>query len=242
MATIIETKQSLISAKDILLNASLPLKTDSYAPVPHKDVIEFTLENLDKANFKVIEEKYSTARDGQQGMGFYNIQTPDPEMCIRLIWHNSYDKTMPLRWAMGANVIVCTNGMVRGEMGAFKRRHTGTVLSDYTENISQYISQAGDRFDALVRDRERMKEIELTKRNCAELVGRMFIEEAVINATQVGIIKREIENPSFNYNSDGSLWQFYNHCTVAFKEAHPRHFLDHHTMLHNFVEREFELV
>jgi hypothetical protein len=228
------------STKDLLIAAQRPKKTKSYSPVPHKDVISTVLESLDRANLKVSSECYSSARDGKQAMGFYNLLgAGDDEMQIRLIWHNSYDKSMPLRCALGGNVIVCTNGVVRGDMGAFKRKHTGTVLTEFKEDISRYIDTAGDLFTKMIREKQRMKEIECTKKTCAELLGRMYVTDNILTATQIGIVKKELEAPTYDYKADGTLWQFYNHNTVALKDQHPMYHLDSHQKLHKFVVNEF---
>lgn len=181
------------------------------------------------------------AREGRQAMGFYEIGADSNEMRIRVGWHNSYDKSMPVRWAIGGHVIICGNGMVYGDMGAFKRKHTGTVLSDYREQAHIHIGQAGEMYTTLGRQKERMKEIEVTKRTASELIGRMFLEEDLITATQIGIIKRELEAPSYDYNAKGSIWELYNHCTVAYREEHPSMFIDRHTKHHDFFVKEFEL-
>jgi hypothetical protein len=44
-----------ISRRD-LLRVPVPKATASYSPVPHKKVIELTLEQLDKAGLKVVSE------------------------------------------------------------------------------------------------------------------------------------------------------------------------------------------
>lgn len=225
-----------------LKKVKLPKATKSYKPVPHIEVINMTLEELEKAGLKVLDASYSSARDGRQARGDYSIGGEnDKEMTIKLSWINSYDKSIPLGWAVGANIIVCSNGMVRGDDGAFRRKHTGTILSEYKENIHLYVNKVGDTFKKLVKDREALKRIDLDKRTISELIGRMFIEEEIVTATQMGIIKREIENPSFNYNADGSAWQLYNHVTVAMKEDHPQHYINRHVKHHDFFMREFDL-
>lgn len=226
-------------AKELLLAAPLPLKTDSYSPLSHQQVINLTLEAIDKANLKVTRELYSSARAGKQAQGSYIIQGDDVEMQIKLQFHNSYDKSMPLRWAVGANIIVCTNGMVAGDIGAIKRKHTGGIVTEFMEEVQLHINTAGDIFERLKRDKERMKNVEITKRTCAELLGRMHVEENIITATQLGIVKKELDFPTFDYKADGTLWQFYNHNTVALKEAHPQHSLDQHMNLHNFITKEY---
>lgn len=230
----------ILTAEDLSLIA-IPQKTKSYTPFPHAEVIAIAKEELDKAGLIIVSERYNLAKEGKQAFGSYLIGNGDPEMNLNLMWHNSYDKTMPLRWAIGANVMVCANGMVRGDIGAFKRRHTGTVLEDYRIAVKKHISAAGEMFGSLVKDREAMKNITITKKTVAELMGRMFIEEAIINATQLGIIKREIESPSFDYKADGTLWQAYNHVTVALKEAHPHSYISTHIRSHKFFTKEFKI-
>lgn len=234
---------SPVTTKSILIATPVPKKTESYSPVPHEKVINMVLESLDKANMKIVSERYLSARNGRQGMGFLDLAGGgDEEMLIKLIWHNSYDKSMPLRAALGSNVIVCGNGMVRGDMGAFKRKHTGTVLTEFEESIKRYIGEAGETFRKLIQDRERMKEIKITKRTCAELIGRMHIENDIITATQVGIMKKELETPTFNYKADGTVWQLYNHATFAMKEDHPQFHLQRHMDVHDFFTKEYQLL
>lgn len=233
---------STLSGKEILLSCPVPAKTDSYSPVPHRVVMETIYEVLDKNNIKVTGERYIAAREGRQGIAYLDIQGGDETMSSKLAWNNSYDKSLTLKAAAGANVFVCGNGMVRGDLGNFKRRHTGSILEEFKTNIVEYIGNIDKQFKQLVIDRERMKEVELTKRVTAELLGRMFIEEGIITNTQLGIIKREIEIPTFDYKADGTLWQLYNHCTFSMKEAHPTLAIQSHIDLHKFVINEFELV
>lgn len=230
---------STATSKQIMLAAKRPAPTKSYSPVAHKDVIDMTMEALDKAGLSVVNEVYKTARDGRQAGGNFMINNGDPEMQIKFGFVNSYDKSIPLGFAVGSNIIVCTNGMVEGDMGRFKRKHTGTILTEFQEDLGMYINKAGEIFETLKKDRERMKEIEITKRTMAELVGRMFVEEDIITATQIGILKREIETPTFDYKADGSLWQFYNHTTCALKESNVQMEYKQHANLHNFIKTTY---
>lgn len=221
--------------KQTLLAAKLPRKTDSYSPVSHKQVIEMTMGTLDKLGLKVVDERYLSACDGRQALGLYQIGGfGDKEMGMQIGWNNSYDKKMTLKWAIGGEVFVCGNGSVCGDIGAFKRKHTGSVLTEYGEIVKRYIGDADMHFSKLLRDKEFMKNITCSKRDSAELVGRMFLEEDIITATQLNVIKRELINPTFDYKADGTLWQLYNHCTVALKDAHPLHHMQQHTDVHKF--------
>jgi Domain of unknown function (DUF932) len=240
MSNLIITDLAL-SPKEQLLTAKLPKKTASYSPVPHKVIVDTILEGLYKANIKILSENYLSGRDGRQAEFQYQLQGGDSEMNIRLIGHNSYDKRLPLRVALGGHVIVCKNGMVVGDMGTFKRKHTGNILEEFKEDMGFHIAKAGETFERMRRDRERMKEIEITKRVTSELMGRLFIEEGIVTSTQLSIIKREIENPSFDYGVEGSLWNAYNAVTVSLKDAVPAQNMKQHIQLHDFIQKEYSI-
>jgi Domain of unknown function (DUF932) len=235
-------KVNSITTREDLFRVRVPEATESYAPVPHRKVVELTMEELDKAGFKVLSEEFYVGRNGLQARGNFQLKTKDKDMHINLAWINSYDKTIPLGWAVGGHVIVCGNGMIVGDMGRFKRRHTGTVLTEYQEAVRTHIGEAGKTFDDIIKQRRQLKNIEIGKRERAELIGRMFIEEKVLTATQLGIIQKEIENPSFgDYGAPGSVWELYNHSTVGMKADHPSLYLDHHIRFHKFFQKEFNL-
>lgn len=230
------------SAKQILLAATTPPSTKSYSPVSHKNVMDFTLEQIDRAGLKLTEERYTANKDGMIGMGFYQIKGfGDAEMGMELAWQNSLDKSLSLKWAIGGRVFICANGMVRGDIGTFKRKHTGSILDEYADAVKRYVGDAEMHFAKLLADKDFMKSITVSERKTAEMLGRMFIEKDILNATQLNIVKRELIKPTYDYKADGTLWQLYNHCTVALKEAHPLHHMNQHTDLHEFVTNEYKI-
>jgi hypothetical protein len=237
MKTAVLTKEC---TKSFLINVKIPEKTDSYSPVSHKNIIDFTMEQTDKCGLEVIGQRYTQAKEGRQANGFFHLKgIGDAEMGLELAWQNSYDKSIGLKWAIGGKVFICSNGMFQGDIGMFQRKHTGDALNEYSEAVRMYVSQAGDIFQKMVNEKERMKEIEITKRTSAELIGRMFLEEDIITSTQLNIIKREMEAPSFDYKIKDTVWNLYNNCTVALKEAHPQFHLTQHMDLHKFIKKEY---
>jgi len=230
-----ETKKSYVTAKDILLTAELPLQTKTYKPVSHQQLMDLTLESIYQAGFELEEEKYSAAKGGDVANGRYVIKNvADSEMKLQIGWQNSYDKSMSLKFAVGTHIIVCANGCVSGDYGAFKKKHVGEVQLFAPVAITEYIKQAGDAFAKMQRDRELMKQREVSRRTCAELIGRMIIEEDIIESTQLNIIRGQIDNPSFDYGASGSLWELYQHTTFSMKEVHPSVWMRNHINAHKF--------
>lgn len=236
------TTVSSLSAKDILLGATLPRKTKSYSPVSHRDVIDFTLEQIDKTGLKLHSERYNSNSSGTVGNGFYRIEGfGDEEMGVELAWQNSLDKSLSLKWAVGGQVFICTNGMVRGDIGTFKRKHTGTILKEYGDAVKRYIGDTEQHFAKLLSDKNMMKEITVSPRQVAELAGRLYLEKDIITSTQLNIVKRELAHPTHDYKTPGSLWEFYNYITFSLKEAHPLHHMRQHTDVHSFMLEEFNI-
>ena len=82
--------------------------------------------------------------------------------------------------------------------------------------------------------RELMKQVQITKRTKAELIGRMMIEEQFIQSTQLNIITRELKAPTHDYGAKDSLWELYNYTTFAMKETHPSQWMESHIKAHKF--------
>ena len=81
-----------------------------------------------------------------------------------------------------------------------------------------------------------MKDFELSITKQSELLGRLFVEEKILDSQQLSIVKSEIEDPSFNYGVDpDTAWMFYNNVTHALKKTHPRNWMDHQSKFHSFM-------
>ena len=235
----LETKTSYTSAKDQLLGALLPEQTKTYKPISHQQLMDLTLESIYSAGFELADESYASARFGNVATGRYTIKNvADSEMQLQIGWQNSYDKSVSLKFAIGTRIMVCSNGCVHGDFGAFKKKHVGQVQTFTPNAITEYIKSSGDVFTRMQNERDSMKQIELTKRTKAELIGRMMIEEEFIQSTQLNIIKRELSSPTHDYGAQDSMWELYNYTTFAMKEAHPSMWMQNHMDAHRFFVNE----
>jgi hypothetical protein len=223
------------TTKELIMNTPVPVQTRTYKPVSHSQLIDLTLNSIEKAGFKLDKETYSSAVDGQVANGRFSISNvADSEMQLQIGWQNSYNKQLTLKFAIGTRILVCSNGCVSGDFGAFKKKHVGEIQSFTPGAIIDYIAQAGEAFTLMQQQRESMKQIEITKRTKAELVGRMMLEEQFITSTQLNIISRELKAPTHDYNAKDSLWELYNYTTFAMKESHPAQWMESHIKAHAF--------
>jgi hypothetical protein len=222
-------------AKNILLGATVPQQTSRYKPVSHQQLIDVTLESILGAGFELESETYSAAKDGDVANGRYVIKNvADNEMQLQIGWQNSYDKSLSLKFAIGTRIMICQNGCVSGDFGAFKKKHVGEVQSFTPQAIADYIKYSQEAFTKMQKEREAMKQVEITKRTKAELIGRMLIEESFIHSTQMNIIAKELAHPTYDYGAPDSLWELYNYTTFAMKDLHPSNWMNQHIKAHQF--------
>ena len=231
------TLQDLVAVK-------LPAQTNRYKPVSHAQLIDTTLNSIEQSGFKLDRQTYTWAGDGQVANGRYTISNvADSEMQIQIGWQNSYNKQVSLKFAIGIHVFICSNGMVNGDMGTFKRKHVGDIQEFTPQSITEYIKSAGDSFREMQIQRELMKQVELTKRQQGELIGRMIVEEGFISSSELNIIRKELQHPTHNYGAENSLWELYQHTTFSLKETHPVNWMTDHMSAHSFfVNAQGELV
>jgi len=229
--------------KQEVINVPTPADTRTYRAMGHEKLIDLTLEGIEKSGFLLDKESYTMARKGNVANGKYTISNvADEEMQIQIGWQNSLDKSISLKWAMGVHIFICSNGCIQGDMGAFKKKHWGDIQSYTPQSIAEYIKTSADVFLNIQKERDAMKNIELTKRISAELLGRMFIEEGLIESTQLNIIKREMETPTFNYGAPNSLWELYQFTTFSMKELHPTIWMQEHIDVHKYFVGQSGLI
>ena len=228
------------TTRDFLVAAPLPNHGKPYTVSPHKDVIDVTKTLLDNNGFKITKELYRANMNAKVAQGIYHLaSTKDEEMGMMFAWTNSYDKSTRFQCAVGAFVNVCSNGMLCGDMANYARKHTGKADHDIHTQISSQIKSANKYFDKLIDDKNNMRKIFLPKKQQAELVGRLFLDEEIIDASQVSIIKAEMKDPSYHYSADlNNAWTFYNHVTHSFKKSHPRTWMSDQVKFHEFMTAE----
>ena len=238
-------KRAVETTQNYLESQPLPKHGKSYTVISHKQVIDDTKNLLKNSGFTIRKELYRANMNANVAQGIYHIypsQTTDEdiskerELGMMFAWTNSYDKSTRFQCAIGAYVMVCNNGMVAGDMMNFKRKHTGSAGHDIKMQLSNQIKNGEVHYSRILKDRDALKSTLLSKTEQAALVGRLFIDEEIITSSQVSIIKKEINKPSYDYLTDNdNAWSFYNHVTHALKLSTPRDWLQDSQNFHDFM-------
>jgi hypothetical protein len=227
-------------SEDYLKKVDLPNHGKSYTVIPHGHIIDSARQELAAAGFSIDREIYKSTANGEVAQGVYHlVSDKDPDMGMMFAWSNSYNKMMRFKCAIGGQVFVCMNGVVSGDMANYKRKHTGTALQEAVGSIQFQIQRADQYFNKLVEEKEALKLVTLSDIDKAHIIGELLVDQQIISTTQVSLVLKELNKPSFNYNSDvDSAWTLYNHITHALKLSHPLTYLADHQKLHShFVNR-----
>ena len=233
------------TTRSYLEAASLPSHGNSYTVIPHKDVIENTLNMLNASGFTVTREMYRANINANVAQGIYHIIptrslddkiNKESELGMMFAWTNSYDKTTRFQCAVGAYVGVCYNGMVSGDMMNFARKHTGSADYEVRMQISNQIKNAEKHYRKMIDDKDSLKQVQLSFKEQSELLGRLYADEELLDVGQLTTVKSEMKDPSYEYEADAeNAWTFYNHVTHALKKTHPRHWLSSTQKFHDFM-------
>jgi len=231
-------------SKNIILNAEVPAQSRTYKPISNRQLIDLTIEGISNSGFELDKEYYSSAREGNVAIGKYTIKgVEDNEMQLQLLWRNSYNKSLPVSFNVSCMIKVCSNGMLKPQgLGSFKKKHLGEVQTFTPYAISEYIKNAQDTFEQMQKEREQMKQIELTRNIQAKICGEMFVEHEFLKSTQLNIVKRELDCPTHDYGDPMSLWSMFNYSTYAMREIHPSLYLQDHIDAYKFYTQQAGII
>lgn len=221
---------------DFLKNVQVPLKTSSYTPILHQDIIQEFEEQAYKNNFDIKYRDYSYDRGGQKMISKFGIEYDNnPELGIQVAIANSYDKSMSAKIAVGAIVWICSNGMISSSDYMTVRKHTGMADIIVNNKLTEYIGRFNEEFMAVNSDKIQLETIDITRKTASELVGRMFMDDKIINATQLSIVKDQMYHS--NNFKDMTAWSMYNWVTEALKQNnHSMNYIDSHIKFHRFMK------
>jgi len=229
--------------KELLINAPLPQATATYTVIPHGFVISSVEQELKAAGLEIEQELYKAGNNAQVASGVLHLkQGEDQEMRMMFAWANSYDKSMRFKCAIGGYVPQTRSILGSGNIGSWGRKHTGSADQQTLETIKHQIHYADMYYTQLINDKNIMKNILVPERRKAEVLGILYFEHGLLTGEQIGIIKQQHKNPSFNYNADkDSLWILYCHVIYSLQRSHPKNWLDQQRLIHFFMTDIFDI-
>lgn len=106
-------------------------RSDRWKGVAHTDLLDAIFGGIEKRGMTVIGESWELQHEGHDLFGRLDMRIPDdlafPDgLGLSLGFRHSNMGRYSLTFAVGANVFVCSNGMITGEF-IVKRKHTKNV-------------------------------------------------------------------------------------------------------------------
>jgi len=233
-------RRAPITTRDYLKKVPLPLHASTYTVIEHETVIVNALAQLKLKGFIVETEKYRSNNSGEVAIGMYHLNYKnDPELGMMFAWANSYDKSMRFKCAVGGFVRVSGSSIIADDF-SWSRKHTGTADQEMIGNVTNQIVNAQMYYDNILLVKDTMKTTTLNTKLISEFLGKAFFQKYLFSKEQIGIVRDELQKPSFDYSAPAdSLWTYYNHMLVALKKAHPRTWMEEQRDLHQAVCTEF---
>lgn len=219
------------------VSVPIPARTQSYSPISHASLIDSITRVLEEQKLVTTKRDIYLNQDGKKLVGYNHVIreyiNDNDELTMMIGYKNSYDKSMSVGLAAGANVIVCGNGIVSGSLLQFRRKHTGSAPEELQNKIIEAITLMKSGFNTIKVEVDLMKKYDLTRKEKAELLGVMYFEEELMTPTQLSIIKKELETSE--HFRGNTLWDLYNNVTQSLKTSHPLHHIEGHIRLHRFM-------
>lgn len=232
MSLLVHTGGSAVTRDDLAL-VPVPEATDSYVPVPHNYLAD-TLSTIGRdilKDFTLAKEQFALARDGKQMFGVLVFKSGHAELGLSIGFRNSYDKSMAIGIAIGAEVFVCDNLAFAGDV-TILRKHTVNVWASLENTAISTLYRSQKTFEKIVDDSEALKAKMIGNDEAFKLIGLLF-GKGVLTPRQLPGIKKEWLNPSFEDFKPRTMWSFYNACTETLKGCPPLVIMEKHMALHS---------
>jgi len=224
--------------KEELYAIKVPTGTSTYVPISNQSLISTVEARLSDYGFKTTSTQFQTAESGQIMIAKYGIQADNDEIGMMLAFGNSYNKSRKVSIASGGQVLICCNGMVKGDFVTI-RKDKGSISYDLNSMIEEAIKGMGYKHASLLEDTTKLKGYQFHSRNeLISLIGDMYFNHNFLNTVQLNIIKRELEySKNFQMITPNQLtaWNLYNNVTEALKVAHPTDYINSHKKLHQLM-------
>jgi hypothetical protein len=222
-----------------IIKAPIPMKTESYQPVPHVSFVKYITKRLDEYGFNVSTARFQADAKGGKLVGTLTLEKDTDWIKPTVVIRNSYDKSMSLGIGSGASTVwVCLNGQMSADVVSL-RKHTTNIVSDMGEIVNSQLDSLEANFEKNVEALSTLKEIQISKSTMYELIGELFVEQRVLTTTQINIVRKELyESENFQmlgFGGEMSAYNLYQNFTESLKISHPANYVRDHVSVHNLM-------
>lgn len=213
----------------------VPEHTRSWRPVPYMDAVGFLKDTIGSVltDFTLRGEEYGLSKDGNQMFGVMTLDGGDESQSLAIGMRQSYNQSLSLGIAVGAQVMVCDNLMFTTSGFKIIRKNTVNVWAYFQEMARAQVNASYGHFQAIQADGQRMRELPVTQVRGFELLGHA-VGERVLTPTQANVAFGDWREPRHPEFSPRNLWSLYNCVTEGLKKGAPAQLMNRHSNAHAF--------
>ena len=213
----------------------VPAQTESYIPVSHYQLTNrlLTISQDILTDFTLIGENYGIARQGNQLFAVLTFRNDEKDMGLSIAFRNSYDKSLSLGLAIGAQVFCCDNLALHGDIVVMKK-HTLNVWKSLEDLAISTLYHSRKNYDKVVLDAIRLKGIPLNDRMAFELMGYLYGND-IISPRQLTVVRDEWLKPSHPEFEPRNKWSLFNAVTEALKSSPPTSVMEDHVRAYQTI-------
>jgi hypothetical protein len=208
-------------SREALAHCVTPLATATHQPVPHAFLVDVIEETLHKRGLEIARQEYAIQTEGQKLFATFVLKSAlRNDYSFALGLRSGNDKSMAVQMVAGANVFVCDNMALSGQLTTLCRKHTSGL--DVRAEIAGGVNRAQERFALLADGIDRLK--------AHSLAGKDVVAKSVIlDAALEGIIPlrllpdvaKHYFEPIHDEFRERNLWTLHNAFTEVFKSMRP---------------------
>lgn len=211
----------------------VPARTQSWNPVPYGDAINFLHEQVSYLGLETESESYGLNKAGDQMFGLITLKTDREDNGLSIGLRQSYNKSLALGVAVGAQVFVCDNLCFSGSAFKVVRKNTRYVWGDFRALVASQVAQALPHYEAVNAQCDALKAAPCTERRGYATLG-VAMGEGILTPTQATVAFEDWKNPRHEEFTDRNAWSLYNAVTEGLKKGAPARILDRHAKAHDF--------
>ena len=213
----------------------VPRETDTYKPISHYQLTDLILTVSQDVlkDYVLVGENYGLARKGNQLFACLSFKGESSEMALSVAYRNSYDKSMTFGMAFGAQVYICENLALTGDIVVMKK-HTKTVWETLEDTVIANIFKAQKHYQKVIVDSEGLKARCLENKQAFQLMGLMFGNE-IVSPRQITVLRDQWLRPAYSDFQPRNSWSFLNCTSEALKSSPPSLAIEKHIRAYNQV-------
>lgn len=232
-----------VSPEDFLYH-ELPPQTHSYKPVSNALINQMIYEEAKHRQYHITGKGFRANPSRTEFIAMFTLDNPKNGLSRMIGYRNSTNKKWAVGFVAGALVMICSNGMISGDVITI-RRHTGSIADDLQLIVKQAFDEITPRFNSLLQETELLHEKLIQKPDALEIISDLFFSKEMLTVTQMSKLKEKFfTDPNFSIPKDPSTffpaWNLYNQITEAMKHGAPGNFFNQHIEIHDYFIQKLE--